>query len=73
MKGSESAGDGEGDNRDNKIFLDNAYIEARNMFNLPVDLTLGRQNLIYGSGFVILDGQSQFASTSIYFDGVKLR
>ncbi|NOX25990.1 MAG: alginate export family protein [Deltaproteobacteria bacterium] len=64
---------GEGDNRDNKIFLDNAYINARNMFGLPVDLTLGRQNLIYGSGFVVLDGQSQFASTSIYFDGVKLR
>lgn len=64
---------GEGDNRDNKIFLDNAYIEARNMLNLPVDMTFGRQNLIYGSGFVILDGQSQFASTSIYFDGVKLR
>lgn len=64
---------GEGDNRDNTIFLDNAYINARNMFDLPVDLTFGRQNLIYGSGFVVLDGQSQFASTSIYFDGVKLR
>ncbi|HFQ82215.1 MAG TPA: hypothetical protein ENK33_12720 [Desulfobacterales bacterium] len=63
----------EGDNRDNKVFLDNAYINVRNMFNLPVDMTFGRQNLIYGSGFVILDGQSQFASTSIYFDGVKLR
>ncbi len=63
----------EGDNRDNKVFLDNAYINVRNMFDLPVDMTFGRQNLIYGSGFVILDGQSQFASTSIYFDGVKLR
>jgi len=66
-------GTGVGDNVDNKIFLDNAYVEARKMFDLPVDMTFGRQNLIYGSGFVILDGQSQFASTSIYFDGVKLR
>ena len=64
---------GVGDNVDNKIFLDNAYIEARNLFGVPVDGTFGRQNLIYGSGFVVLDGQSQFASTSIYFDGIKLR
>lgn len=61
------------DNKSNKMFLDNAYIEARNMFTLPVDLTMGRMNLIYGSGFVILDGNSQFASTSIYFDGIKMR
>ncbi len=61
------------DNQSNKIFLDNAYINVRNMFDLPLEITFGRQNLIYGSGFVVLDGQSQFASTSIYFDGVKLR
>jgi hypothetical protein len=58
------------DNESNKVFLDNAYIEAKNVLG-PISLKLGRQNLIYGSGFVILDGQSQFASTSIYFDGVK--
>jgi len=63
---------GGGDNIDNKVFLDNAYINVRNMMGI-MDLTLGRQNLIYGTGFVILDGNSQFASTSIYFDGLKLR
>jgi len=61
------------DNLGNKVFLDNAYINVRNLLGLPVDATIGRQNLIYGTGFVILDGQSQFGSTSIYFDGVKLR
>lgn len=61
------------DNNSNKVFLDNAYINVKNLLNLPVEGTFGRQNMIYGSGFVILDGQSQFASTSIYFDGVKLR
>ncbi|MFO7965288.1 MAG: alginate export family protein [Desulfobacterales bacterium] len=60
----------EEDNKSNKIFLDNAYIDAKNVLG-PISLRIGRQNLIYGSGFVILDGQSQFASTSIYFDGVK--
>lgn len=58
------------DNVSNKVFLDNAYIDAKNVLG-PVSLRLGRQNLIYGTGFVILDGQSQFASTSIFFDGVK--
>jgi len=71
--GRTSTIDNASDNLGNKVFLDNAYIEARNIFHLPIDMTFGRQNLIYGSGFVILDGQSQFASTSIYFDGVKLR
>lgn len=66
-------GAGVGDNNDNKVFLDNAYVQANNILGLPVDATLGRQNLIYGSGFVILDGQSQYGSTSIYFDGIKLR
>ncbi len=61
------------DNNSNKVFLDNAYINVKSLLGLPVEGTFGRQNLIYGSGFVVLDGQSQFASTSIYFDGVKLR
>jgi len=60
------------DNSSNKLFLDNAYINVKNLLGLPVEGTFGRQNLIYGSGFVILDGQSQFSSSSIYFDGVKL-
>ncbi len=66
-------GTGTGDNTDNKVFLDNAYINVKNLLNLPVEGTFGRQNVIYGSGFVLLDGQSQFGSTSIYFDGIKLR
>jgi len=62
----------EEDNKSNKVFVDSAYIDIKNMKGSPFSLRLGRQNLIYGSGFVILDGQSQFASTSIYFDGIKL-
>ncbi|MBU2539021.1 MAG: alginate export family protein [Proteobacteria bacterium] len=61
------------DNNSNKIFLDNAYINVKNLLNLPLTGTFGRQNLIYGSGFVLMDGQSQFSSASIYFDGIKLR
>ena len=60
-----------GDNYDNKVFVDNAYIDIKSMWGVPFDLRLGRQNMMYGSGFVLFDGQSQFASTSLYFDGVK--
>ena len=65
-------GVGVGDNKDNKVFVDNAYIDVKKLFNTPLTLRTGRQNLMYGTGFVLFDGQSQFASTSLYFDGIKL-
>jgi len=61
-----------GDNTSNKVFADNAYIQVNQFLDLPVTLKFGRQNLMYGSGFVLFDGQSQMASTSVYFDAVKL-
>lgn len=60
------------DNSSNKVFVDNAYIDINKIFESPLSFRMGRQNLMYGSGFVIFDGQSQFASTSLYFDGVKM-
>ncbi len=62
----------EADNKSNKVFIDNAYITVKDFFNTGTTLNVGRMNLMYGSGFVLFDGQSQMASTSIYFDGVKL-
>lgn len=62
----------ESDNKSNKVFVDNAYITVKDLFGTGTTLNAGRMNLMYGSGFVLFDGQSQFASTSIYFDGVKL-
>jgi hypothetical protein len=66
-------GETQGENRDDRLFVDNAYIDVNNMWCLPktLNLRLGRQNMMYGSGFVLFDGQSQYASTSLYFDGVK--
>jgi hypothetical protein len=61
-----------GENYDANIFVDNAWIQVTNLFNQPVTMTAGRMNLMYGSGFVLFDGQSQSGSTSLYFDGVKL-
>jgi hypothetical protein len=65
-------GVGAGENMDSNVFVDNAWIEANNLFNQPLTLKAGRQNLMYGSGFVLFDGQSQSGSTAIYFDGIKL-
>jgi hypothetical protein len=62
-----------GENVDDSFFVENVYVTAANLFSLPLTATFGRQNVIYGSGFVLLDGQSQMGSTSIYFDGIKLR
>lgn len=62
----------DGQNIDDNVFVDNAWIQVNNLFGQPVTLTAGRMNLMYGSGFVLFDGQSQFASTSLFFDGVKM-
>lgn len=59
------------DNKSNKTFVDNAYIDVKEFAGLPLDLRMGRQNLLYGSGFVLFDGQSQYGSTSMYFDAIK--
>lgn len=60
------------DHLSNKIFVDNAYIDVKEMFDLPVDVRIGRQDLMCGTGFVLYDGNSQFGSTSYFLDGIKL-
>ena len=61
----------EADNKSNKLFVDAAWIDAPRVFDLPVSLRFGRQSVMYGSGFILFDGQSQTASTSTYLDGVR--
>lgn len=63
----------EQDGKSGKVFVDAAYIEVDRLFDLPANLRVGRQALAYGSGFVVFDGQSQLGSTSVYFDGARLR
>ena len=70
-EGVTTAGEWEIDNKSNKVFVDNAYINVKDFFDIPVDLRIGRQNVMYGTGFVLFDGNSQFGSTSIFLDGVK--
>ena len=55
-----------------EFFVDNAYMDWAAPFDLDwLKLRIGRQDLIYGEGFVILDGQSNVGSMAIAFDAFK--
>ncbi|MGI6457220.1 MAG: alginate export family protein [bacterium] len=54
------------------LLVDNAWGEFRNMFDTGLTLRVGRQDLIYGEGFVILDGTPFDGSQTTSFDAVKL-
>ncbi len=54
------------------ILFDNSYIEAKDFFGTPLTLKIGRQDLIYGEGFLILDGTPNDGSRTIYFDAIKV-
>jgi len=60
------------DNQSGKVFVDQAWIEVKKFLDTPINMKFGRQLLMYGGGFVLFTGQSQYASTAMYFDGVKL-
>ncbi|HPR63165.1 MAG TPA: hypothetical protein PK014_02995 [Thermoanaerobaculia bacterium] len=63
------------DNRDftfNEIFIDNLYARWNRPSGLPFTLTLGRQNLILGEGFVVMDGHPLDGSRSIYFNAARV-
>ncbi|HPJ71177.1 MAG TPA: alginate export family protein [bacterium] len=55
-----------------EIILDNAYL-ALTAPDLNMSLTVGRQDLVYGEGFLILDGTTLDGSRTIFSDGGKLR
>jgi hypothetical protein len=54
-----------------EIFVDQLYFKWNNVAKLPLELTIGRQNLIMDEGFICLDGQPLTGSRSIYFNAVK--
>lgn len=58
-----------------ELFIDNLYLNLIDVFGLPVDLRIGRQDFLgpngYGDGFVILDGTPGDGSRSFYFDAIR--
>jgi hypothetical protein len=56
-----------------EIVLDNLYIDINNLIGGKLDLRLGRQDLFYGNGKIILDGTPGDGSRTSYFNGIKAR
>jgi len=60
------------DDRDfaiHELIFDQLYLQYKRPLDLPFDLTVGRQNIILGEGFIVMDGHPLDGSRSIYFNG----
>ncbi len=55
----------------NEVVLDNFYLDANDLFDGWLDLRAGRQDLVYGSGRVLLDGTPGDGSRTISMDAIK--
>lgn len=55
-----------------EFFFDQLYMKAVNPFGLSGSITIGRQDIRYGEGFVVMDGGPLDGSRSGYFNGIKL-
>jgi len=51
--------------------VDNLFVEVRDVIDDLLDLRIGRQDLVYGRGRVLLDGTPLDGSRTIYCDAVK--
>jgi len=55
-----------------QLFVDNIYLDLKNLLYDRVDVRIGRQDMKYGAGRVIADGTPSDGSRSEYFDAVKV-
>jgi len=46
-------------------------IQFRNAFDMPLTLTVGRQDIILGTGWLVLDGTPGDGSRTIFFDAIR--
>lgn len=57
----------------NELVLDNFYLDANDLLDGWLDLRVGRQDLIYGKGRVIMDGTPYDGSRTIYMNALRAR
>ena len=55
-----------------EVVLDAAYIDFKKVFVKGLSLRVGRQNIIKGEGFLLLEGNPYDGSRSIYFNAADL-
>lgn len=58
-------------NAPDELIIDQLYLDFSGVLGGNWDIRIGRQDLIYGTGKVILDGTPKDDSRTIYFDAVK--
>jgi hypothetical protein len=56
----------------NELFFDQLNLKWKNPGDLPLTVTLGRQDLMLGEGFLIFDGGPLDGSRSAYFNALRL-
>jgi hypothetical protein len=56
----------------NEVFVDNLYLKWTIPGRLPLAITVGRQDMNFGEGFVIADGTPLDGSRSYYFNAVRI-
>jgi len=55
-----------------EVFFDQLNVRWRNPRGLPLTVTFGRQDMMLGEGFLIMDGGPLDGSRSGYFNGLRL-
>ncbi|HUV29878.1 MAG TPA: alginate export family protein [Acidobacteriota bacterium] len=55
-----------------EVIVDQLYLRWRKALGRPATITVGRQNLILGEGFVMMDGYPLDGSRTIYFNAARL-
>lgn len=54
-----------------EVIFDNLSLQLRNLADDRLDVTIGRQDLIYGNGMVVLEGTPKDGSRTIYFNAIR--
>lgn len=60
------------DNTFDEVFVEAAYLDFKRLFVDGLSLRVGRQNLIRGEGFILIDGNPWDGSRSMYYNAVDL-
>lgn len=55
-----------------EVFVDQLSVRWRGAGRRPLTVTLGRQDMMFGEGFLIMDGGPLDGSRSAYFNGLRL-
>jgi len=55
----------------NEAIFDQMNVEWRNILGMPLKVKVGRQDIIFGDGWLVLDGTPLDGSRTIFFDAVR--